>query len=856
MTLSLRYNGRLPGVLCEPSLPLPGEQPLTLDVAAFVGFAERGPLHVPVAVEDLSQYQAVFGGDLLLARDAGPPLFAQLPGAVKAFFDNGGRRCYVVRVAGMGAYANRFRLPGMLVLDGGEARLVRLAAAWPGRWSDALSVGAALRARPLRVVSYRREGDAGLSIDLELPAELALAAGDLLRLRGDAAGQPVAYAVVTSAGRTMRDGEPAPSVNALRGLPITASARIAASYAPAEPQPLLAAERLGFAGWEPLPAAALWIEAIPGAFRLAIAPPPALRPGDLLRLQGADGARLLLPVAALELDVDEGSPPGGPLLLARGAELLRELSPAASLGQLRQLELLGFDLFVREGGAMGEQWPERRFASGTARWTAVLARTPAVGPPDDRLFLEGLPPGQSARLRLDEPGDASGDESQEQPAEPPLYLPLGMPDLPDAERFVGAEPTALSLAAKDGLERFDAALFLDAEMAGMGVSVLADEAERRLFLSRERRPPRGAHSLLPIDEVALIAAPDLTQRSWREPFDVPSDPPPQEPPPEPEPDWSNFQRCERSAQEAPPEPAPCVAPFEYELPPDAPTLPDLRQQLALLPLAEPPAAYGSEELLTAQAALVRICAARADAVAVLSLPGHYGVREALEWRRALAARAPSLLAGAELSYAAVYHPWLLTPEPSAPELAPLRAAPPDGAVCGMAAARALARGPWVAPANHGLRGAVGLTPELSDDEYGALFDGQVNVLRRRPGQFLTLSAHTLSHERQLIQLSVRRLLILLRKLALRRGMRYVFEPNNARFRQLVQLAFERLMRELTARGALAAYQVVTGPEINTQNDEDNGRFIVALKVAPTLPIGFITVTLLRSGEGLLEILER
>jgi hypothetical protein len=413
----------------------------------------------------------------------------------------------------------------------------------------------------------------------------------------------------------------------------------------------------------------------------------------------------------------------------------------------------------------------------------------------------------------------------------------------------------LSLAAKDGLERFAAALFLDREMADMRVSSLVDETERRLFLSRERRPPRGAHSLLPIDEVALIAMPDLTQRPWGPPV-APSDPQPPDPPPPPERDWAGFQLCEEPTPEPPPEPTPCVAPFDYELPADAPALPDLRQQLALLPLAEPPAIYRSDGLLAAQAALVRICAARADAVAVLSLPAHFGVRDALEWGRALPVAAPDLLAGAELSYAGVYHPWLLTPETSAPELAPLRALPPDGAVCGMAAARALARGPWVAPANHALRGAVGLTPELSDAEYGALFDGQVNVLRRRPGQLLALSAHTLSRERQLVQLSVRRLLILLRKLALRRGMRYVFEPNNARFRQLVQLAFERLLRDLAARGALAAYEVVTGPEVNTRNDEDNGRFIVALKVAPTLPIGFITVTLLRSGEGLLEILER
>jgi phage tail sheath protein FI len=99
-------------------------------------------------------------------------------------------------------------------------------------------------------------------------------------------------------------------------------------------------------------------------------------------------------------------------------------------------------------------------------------------------------------------------------------------------------------------------------------------------------------------------------------------------------------------------------------------------------------------------------------------------------------------------------------------------------------------------------------------------------------------------------------LIFLRKAALRRGQQFVFESNNERFRQQVQVSFERLMAALVERGALAAFQVVTSEEVNTPNDAYNGRFIVALKVAPTLPIEFITVVMLRAGESLLEILER
>src|SRR6266511_2900430 len=89
-----------------------GATRVRLDVAGFVGFAERGPLDVPVAVEDINQYRRVFGGDVILATDRGIPVYANLPGAVQALFDNGGRRCYMVRVAGPQARPTRWRVPG------------------------------------------------------------------------------------------------------------------------------------------------------------------------------------------------------------------------------------------------------------------------------------------------------------------------------------------------------------------------------------------------------------------------------------------------------------------------------------------------------------------------------------------------------------------------------------------------------------------------------------------------------------------------------------------------------------------------------------------------------------------------
>src|SRR6476659_7374809 len=60
------------------------------DVAGFVGIAERGPVDVPVPVESYRQFQAHFG-DVIGS--------GYLAYTVRAFFENGGRRGWVVRVA-------------------------------------------------------------------------------------------------------------------------------------------------------------------------------------------------------------------------------------------------------------------------------------------------------------------------------------------------------------------------------------------------------------------------------------------------------------------------------------------------------------------------------------------------------------------------------------------------------------------------------------------------------------------------------------------------------------------------------------------------------------------------------------
>ena len=174
---------------------------------------------------------------------------------------------------------------------------------------------------------------------------------------------------------------------------------------------------------------------------------------------------------------------------------------------------------------------------------------------------------------------------------------------------------------------------------------------------------------------------------------------------------------------------------------------------------------------------------------------------------------------------------------------------------GILARRALERGAWIAPANEAWRGVVALTPLVPAEDRLALQQAQVNLVRQEPRGFLTLSADTLSADDDLRPIQVRRLLILLRRLALALGPTYVFEPNDAAFRRLVLL--EGLFRSGAFAGAKPAesFQVVTGESLNTPQSVEAGQFIVELRVAPAQPLTFFTIRLVQAGSGDLTVQE-
>lgn len=109
-----------------------------MDVAAFVGLAERGPVCEAVGIDAWSEFVTRFGGT------GGGRL---LPRAVQLFFANGGRRCVVVRAV---AYASvttaSYTLPAVRTTAGDP---VAVMARSPGAWGSALRFDVAWRTRAL-----------------------------------------------------------------------------------------------------------------------------------------------------------------------------------------------------------------------------------------------------------------------------------------------------------------------------------------------------------------------------------------------------------------------------------------------------------------------------------------------------------------------------------------------------------------------------------------------------------------------------------------------------------------------------------------------------------------------------------
>jgi phage tail sheath protein FI len=252
--------------------------------------------------------------------------------------------------------------------------------------------------------------------------------------------------------------------------------------------------------------------------------------------------------------------------------------------------------------------------------------------------------------------------------------------------------------------------------------------------------------------------------------------------------------------------------------------------------------------------LLTFCAARGDVFAVLGAPAALDEEDVLAFKADVVGRFLARDDRRTPSFGALYYPWLIVGQDSAGEPEP-RPVAPAGPVCGLIAARTLEHGAWYAPANRPLAGVVSTVRPLDRASWAALDRAHVNAVILQPHGFVTLGAHTLTPDTDLEEISVRRFLSLLRRLALREGPSLVFEPHGPDLRRGVRRQFERVLNQLFVRGALAgrnpgeAFQVVVDDTNNPPQSVDAGRLVVELRVAPSRPLAFLVVRFMLRGGG-------
>jgi hypothetical protein len=814
----------LPGIRFEAAPRTSPDALPRMDVAAFVGFAARGPVNRPVSIEDSSQFRAVFGDTVTLAWDRARGQWTQghLAGTVDAFFANGGARCWVVRVAGEQASSNRFALRGLGRAVSGPhgwvwQEAVHAQARCEGSWSDNLRVNTRLRSQPVWLHKAEKSGDTG-AVALWVRSGTPLQPGDLLRV--STPGEPPIFVPISA---------------------VQASGQAGGSLAIC-----LTPLRIHNQQLEMVTALALG------------------HPDQRVDLVTMDLRVTDARTGQARTREDLGLVPGHARyggLLRTDDQLFDEANDAAALAD-------GFPLACDWGNAPGADLADPGFC---IPWQV-----------SDR-FNEGdaAAPERDGKTRLERDGLDRLDASLFMDRDLQSSGRAGLMDLADVIRYRNPQPRRLS-----GLHA----------VLGWGQSAIADEVTMVAVPDAVHRPWQRTPATLPAqwfeidqpDQQANTSEPAVTfypclglpapQVHWLAPSCTASSGPLQLRWQAEGADINLAYRVERSvlpdfaspdlmAEVRGPlldirdpeagayffrvraERDGCPGPWSTTLRIHMPTFHDHE----IDPQAE------ASGLLPVHLGLLRMAAARGDMLALLSMPLSWSDEAQLAHAQQLRdldvqdSKMPTCA-----SFGALHHAWSIP----AAGAAAMQALPPDGWVAGVLARRAQERGAWVPAANLALRDVVALAQAVPPARWAACQDAGINVLRQEPWAFTVLSQDTLSADAAARSIHVRRLLTLLRKLAVRLGAEFAFEPQNDSLHGVVESRFDQALEGLFTRGAFSgrrasdAYQVTVSRGGGPPTLAHESQLVVELRVRPASALRLLTVRLTQSGSqaGVAEVM--
>jgi phage tail sheath protein FI len=252
-------------------------------------------------------------------------------------------------------------------------------------------------------------------------------------------------------------------------------------------------------------------------------------------------------------------------------------------------------------------------------------------------------------------------------------------------------------------------------------------------------------------------------------------------------------------------------------------------------------------IVSLQQRVVELAGTLQSFIALLDVPPGLRFRQLLEWRNQF-----------DSAYAAAYHPWLVVSRRDDSRDGLVRVNP-SAVAAGIIANREIALGIPHGPANVIASGVVNVSERVAGVQHDALHPQGINVyLLERDGVRLT-GARTLARDPIWRQLSVRRLITMLRRTLDQQMQWAVFEPNTpalwSDIRHLLEAYLRRLYRANAFTGATEqeAFFVKCDDEVNPRQAIDQGRLLAYVGVAPAEPLEFIVLQIARDGDGTLRV---
>lgn len=666
-----------PGVYYERmDATAPAITAIRTDVAGFVGIALSGPVDTAVPVQSWKQFQAYFGGF------TGGGFLAY---AVRSFFENGGKRCWVVRVASNDPVGGALAAGLELASTTAGRSVWRISASSPGIWGNNLTVSV----RETHLAQTTGQLENNHPERLIVATTTGFTRGTLVRL--SQSGKPSVLRVVAA-------------IDATQGF---------ASLTPDATKYLI---------WRP--------------------EKPELRlPYDISPLNFAPDQSILVESVEYTVIVEQS---GIPVALYTGLSLIPENPTYYGPSLLAPLQI-----------------------------PVDLQSQQTIPPLPAPIVIEELRPEFAA--------DSTAN-----------FRPLEQIVLPADNTFL--------TGGQEGLRLLTAYDFV-----GEPVDPLDSDLVKKSKI-------RGLRALETIDEVSILAVPDINIQ--------PIAPPLIEPLPPCKPDI-------------------CIPTTAMPLPPAPPP-----QDIEL------PPTFSDADIYRVQAEMVEQCEETLSRVALIDPPysavrdERLGISAVQSWRNQF-----------DSKYAALYFPWMRVVDPLRPNNALTRDIPPSGHVAGQYARTDIEIGVHKAPANAALAWVQDVTISVNNAQHGVLNPLGINAIRTLTGRGIRIfGARTVSSDPDWRFINVRRLMIMIEKAIYLSSQWAVFEPNDEITQAKIRLSLTSFLLALWQKGALAgntsdaAFFVRCDQTINPAPQRADGELVALVGVAPVIPFEFVVVRVGRTAN--------